>query len=50
MVTESVYRVYNPDNLMTHLLRQTPEDLDELKTTNENHIDDQDDGATAEKS
>ena len=47
MVTESAYQDDNPDTLKRHLLRQTPEGLDELKTTTENHTDDQVDDATA---
>uniref|UniRef100_R7WDR5 Putative ATP-dependent RNA helicase DDX11 n=1 Tax=Aegilops tauschii TaxID=37682 RepID=R7WDR5_AEGTA len=37
MVAESACQDDNPDTLKRHLLRQTPEDLDELKTINENH-------------
>ena len=47
MVTESACQDDNHDTLKRHLLRQTPEDLNELTTTNENHIDDQVDDATA---
>jgi hypothetical protein len=50
MVTESAYQVDNPDSPKKRFRRQTPEHHDELKTKDENHINVQDDDATAEKS
>jgi hypothetical protein len=49
MVAESAYQVDNPDSPKKRFRRQTPEHHDELKTRDENHINDQDDDATAEK-
>jgi hypothetical protein len=50
MVAESAYQGDNPDSPKKRLRRQTPEHHDELKTRDENHINVQDDDATAEKS
>jgi hypothetical protein len=50
MVAESAYQAENPDSPKKHFWRQTPEHHDELKTRGENHINVQDDDATAEKS
>jgi len=50
MVAESAYQAYNPDNPKKRFRRQTPEHHDELETRDENHINGQDDDATAEKS
>ena len=50
MVTGPVYQAYNPDTVKRHLLRQAPEDHDELKTIVENHKGDQVDDAIAGRS
>jgi hypothetical protein len=50
MVAESAYQVDNPDSPKKRFRRQTPEHHDELKMRDENHINVQDDDATAEKS
>jgi hypothetical protein len=50
MVVESAYQANNPDSPKKRFRRQTPEHHDELKTRGENHINVQDDDATAEKS
>jgi hypothetical protein len=50
MVAESAYQADSPDNPKKRFQRQTPEHHDELKTRVENHINVQDDDATAEKS
>jgi hypothetical protein len=50
MVAESAYQDDSPDNPKKRFRRQTPEHHDELKTKVENHINVQDDDATAEKS
>jgi hypothetical protein len=50
MVAESAYQDDSPDNPKKRFRRQTPEHHDELKTRVENHINVQDDDATAKKS
>jgi hypothetical protein len=50
MVAESSYQADSPDNPKKHFQRHTPEHHDELKMRVENHINVQDDDATAEKS
>jgi hypothetical protein len=49
-VAESAYQADNPDSPKKHFQRQIPEHHDELKMRGENHINVQDDDATAEKS
>jgi hypothetical protein len=49
-VAESSYQANNPDNPKKCFQRKTPEHHDELKTRRENHINVQDDDATAETS
>ena len=48
-VAESAYQAYNPDNPTKRYRGQTPEHHDEPKMTDENHINDKDDDAIAEK-
>jgi hypothetical protein len=49
-VAESAYQADSPDNPKKHFRRQTPEHHNELKMRVKNHINVQDDDATAEKS
>jgi hypothetical protein len=41
-IKRTLRQVYNPDTKARHLVRQAPEDLDELKTIDENHKDNHD--------
>jgi hypothetical protein len=50
MVAESAYQADNPYNPKRRCWKQTPEHHDELEMRDENNINGQDDGATAEKS
>jgi hypothetical protein len=50
MIAESAYQADSLDNPKKRFRRQAPEHHDELKMRVENHVNVQDDDATAEKS